>query len=55
MPDDAARATKTKGAYKGGDGKYFFDVDKLKGLDAALVMRRPLARWSKASLPKSAS
>ena len=34
MPDDAARATKTKGAYKGGDGKYFFDVDKLKGLDA---------------------
>ena len=34
MPDDAARATKTEGAYKGGDGNYFFDVSKLKGLDA---------------------
>ncbi len=34
MPDDAARATKTEGAYKGGKGNYFFDVANLKGLDA---------------------
>ncbi len=34
MPDDAARATKTEGAYKAGDGNYYFDVATLKGLDA---------------------
>lgn len=34
MPDDAAQATKTEGAYKGGNGNYYFDVANLKGLDA---------------------
>lgn len=28
------QATQTEGAYKGGDGNYYFDVANLKGLDA---------------------
>ena len=34
MPDDAAQATKTEGAYKAGGGDYFFDVANLTGLMA---------------------
>ena len=32
MPDD--QATKTAGAYKGGNGNYYFNVDELTGLKA---------------------
>ena len=34
MARDAARPTKTEGAYKGGDGNYFFDVAALTGIAA---------------------
>ena len=34
MTNDGSKETKTKGAYKAGDGSYFFDVESLKGLKA---------------------
>ena len=34
MGENAAQETKTEGAYKGGDGQYFFDVAALNGVEA---------------------
>lgn len=34
MSDVGEAATKTEGAYKGGDGNYYFNVDELAGLKA---------------------
>ena len=34
MGENAAQETKTEGAYKGGDGRYFFDVAALTGVEA---------------------
>ena len=34
MPADTNQATKTEGAYKGGNGNYYFNIDELTGLMA---------------------
>ena len=39
MAQDAAAATKTEGAYKGGKGRYYFDVEALTGIAVHRIFR----------------